>query len=158
VEMLSELLHRPPDYGPQLLGVQVFRQRIDRQHLWRVRFLRVQRAYARIVHLPVPTVPARLAGDRHPLPETKAIRNVRLVEPDALEAILAAVAEHDADDGHALVGFAPFHLDNLAVHGLHAGRIELRDGPNVAQIFVGAREVKQEVADGFDAEALEKFE
>src|SRR5262249_22089858 len=61
------------------------------------------------------------------------------------------------DDGPA-VGQAPaVDLDHLAADGLELALLQPGDGAHVGEVLVGAGEVKEEVADGADAEAVEQL-
>jgi hypothetical protein len=49
--------------------------------------------------MPVVAVPFRLAAKGQPLAIAEARRRIGLVEPNAFEAVLAVVAQDNADDG-----------------------------------------------------------
>jgi hypothetical protein len=72
--------------------------------------------------------------------------------------VLAVVTHHDTD--HApTVGEAPaLDLHDLAANGLDGPLGQRGDGPVVAEVLVGAREVEKQFPDGAYSEAVKLFE
>src|SRR5262245_42569314 len=111
------------DDGTELVDPQVFRQRVDGDDATVHRGGAVEGLHARAGHLPVfavaavVTEPLRLAAEGKALAHAEAGGSVRLVEPDALEAVPAIVGQDDTDDAAALEQLAALDLDDLSLHG-----------------------------------------
>ena len=69
----------------------------------------------------------------------------------------AVIADDHAHNATAVGEGASFHLHDFALYGLRYVRGEGRDGTQIGQILIGAREVEEQIADGAQAEASEKF-
>src|SRR5262249_13936931 len=100
---------------PQLVGAEVLGERVNRDDLAATGVGRlVEDLHTRAGHLPAVAVPLRLAAEGDALAVAEAAGGKGLVEPDALQADLAAVAENDADDRAAVGQAAAVDLDHLA--------------------------------------------
>jgi hypothetical protein len=71
--------------------------------------------------------------------------------------MLAVVAEHDADDAAAVGEPVACDVNDFTLDRLDAAFGQTPEWAHVGQVFVGAREVKEQVADGSDAQPRELF-
>jgi hypothetical protein len=66
-----------------------------------------------------------------------------LVKPDAFKALPAAVMEDDTDDGPAVGQVFAVYFHDLAQDSLQGTCGQIGDRPDIAQIIVLAREMKE---------------
>ena len=70
---------------------------------------------------------------------------------------MAAVTQNHADHAAALGGLTTLDLHDFSLHRLQGSGRHLIDGTNIAEVVVGAREMKEHVSDGLDAELAQQL-
>src|SRR6516225_5477298 len=102
-------------------------------------------------------VPFWLAAKGQPLPVAERAGCIGLIEPDAFNTVSTTVAEHDTDNRPAIRQAPAANLHNLTTDCLQLTGAQGSDRPYLGQIIVGAREMKEQVADGLDPQAAQKL-
>src|SRR4051794_35199836 len=110
-----------------------------------------------MLHGPVIAKPFRLAAERDLHPVAEGPQGGDLVEPNALKAPPFGVRDHRAGDALAVLQLLAVELDDLAEDGLQHARLDLMEGAEVAEVFVAAWEMGEQVGEGGDAELGEPF-
>src|SRR5262249_35820844 len=135
-------LHGPAQNGAELFDAQVLGERVDGEDFGPTLVLQIVGGVSlRHAHLPVVAGPLRLAGETDLLAVAEFPRHPRLVEPDAFEVVLAAVAQNDAEDLQAVAGLLALNLHDLTSDGLNLVLDQLVDLFQSAELFIAARKM-----------------